>query len=153
MCWPRGNELTTGRSLEELLALRGRPPAVDVATAEHVARELYGLSARATPLDGERDRNYRLDTADGRRLVLKFIDHEADDVVVDGQSAALAHLAEQNPLLPVPRVVPTRAGELVGVATAVSCRVRLVTYLPGRLMQDVRPSDDVDLPQAGERAR
>jgi len=88
------------------LALRGRPPAVDVATAERVARELYGLSARATPLDGERDRNYRLDTGDGHRLVLKFIDHEADDVVVDGQSAALAHLAEQNPLLPVPRVVP-----------------------------------------------
>jgi 4-aminobutyrate aminotransferase-like enzyme/Ser/Thr protein kinase RdoA (MazF antagonist) len=172
--------LATGRSLEELLALRGRPPAVDVATAERVARELYGLSARATPLDGERDRNYRLDTGDGRRLVLKFIDHEADDVVVDGQSAALAHLAEQNSLLPVPRVVPTRAGGLVGVAviaggdtthgrdtvahrdaipgrdtiaggesnagagaeaTAVSCRVRLVTYLPGRLMQDVRASD------------
>ena len=162
------------------MALRGRPPAVDVATAERVARELYGLSARATPLDGERDRNYRLDTGDGRRLVLKFIDHEADDVVVDGQSAALAHLAEQNSLLPVPRVVPTRAGGLVGVAviaggdtthgrdtvahrdaipgrdtiaggesnagagaeaTAVSCRVRLVTYLPGRLMQDVRASD------------
>jgi len=191
-----------GPTMEGLLALRGRPPAVDVATAERVARELYGLSARATPLDGERDRNYRLDTADGHRLVLKFIDHEADDVVVDGQSAALAHLAEQNPLLPVPRVVPTRAGGLVGVAviaggdtthgrdtiagdgliaggeliagggsnagagadaTAVSCRVRLVTYLPGRLMQDVRPpeaaanaaadTDAVDLPQADPRAR
>jgi len=170
-----------GRSLEELLALRGRPPAVDVATAERVARELYGLSARATPLDGERDRNYRLDTGDGHRLVLKFIDHEADDVVVDGQSAALAHLAEQNPLLPVPRVVPTRAGGLVGVAviggggstagadaTAVSCRVRLVTYLPGRLMQDIlapaaaagtadaaaptATAADVDLPQADARA-
>ena len=191
-----------GSTIEGLLALRGRPPAVDVATAERVARELYGLSARATPLDGERDRNYRLDTGDGHRLVLKFIDHEADDVVVDGQSAALAHLAEQNPLLPVPRVVPTRAGGLVGVAviaggdtthgrdtiagdgliaggeliagggsnagagadaTAVSCRVRLVTYLPGRLMQDVRPpeaaanaaadTDAVDLPQADPRAR
>ena len=162
-----------GSTIEGLLALRGRPPAVDVATAERVARELYGLSARATPLDGERDRNYRLDTGDGHRLVLKFIDHEADDVVVDGQSAALAHLAEQNPLLPVPRVVPTRAGGLVGVAviagagaTAVSCRVRLVTYLPGRLMQDVRApdaaanakaaadaaDDAVDLPQMGPRA-
>src|SRR3954469_10553910 len=132
-----------GPTIEGLLALRGRPPAVDMATAERVARDLYGLSARATPLDGERDRNYRLDTGDGNRLVLKFIDHEADDVVVDGQSAALAHLAEQNPLLPVPRVIPTSAGGLVGVAviaggdtiggggstagadaTAVSCRVR-----------------------------
>jgi 4-aminobutyrate aminotransferase-like enzyme/Ser/Thr protein kinase RdoA (MazF antagonist) len=140
-----------GDTLEELLALRGRPPPVDVATAERVARDLYGLSAQATPLDGERDRNYRLDTADGGRLVLKFIDHEADDVVVDGQSAALAHLAEQSPLLPVPRVVRTLSGDLVGVApiagrddrdvTGMSCRVRLVTYLPGRLMQDVATAD------------
>jgi 4-aminobutyrate aminotransferase-like enzyme/Ser/Thr protein kinase RdoA (MazF antagonist) len=131
-------------NLEDLLALRGRPPLVETATAEVVAYELYGLTARATPLDGERDRNFRLDTADGRRLVLKFIDHEADDGVVEGQSAALAHIAEQNSLLAVPRVVPTRSGELVGVvqlagdgddATGVACRVRLVSYIPGQLMQ------------------
>src|SRR5690349_1314456 len=112
MCWPRAMTLR-GDSLEGLLALRGRPPAVDVATAERVARELYGLSARAEPLAGERDCNFLLDVADGRRLVLKFIDYEADDVVVDGQSAALAHLAEQSPLLPVPQVVRTLSGELV----------------------------------------
>jgi 4-aminobutyrate aminotransferase-like enzyme/Ser/Thr protein kinase RdoA (MazF antagonist) len=131
---------------EGLLALRGRPPAADAATAEVVAYDLYGLTARATVLEGERDRNFRLDTSDGRRLVLKFIDHEADDVVVDGQSAALAHIAEQNALLPVPRVIRTLGGELIGVVqmagvggddTAVSCRARLVTYLAGRLMQDV----------------
>ena len=80
--------LTVTRSLGGLLALRGRPP-VDAATAEAVAHELYGLTARATALDGERDRNFQLEAADGRRLVLKFIDHEADDVVVEGQSAAL----------------------------------------------------------------
>lgn len=135
-----------GASAEGLLALRGRPPTVDIPTAETVAFDLYGLTARATALEGERDRNFRLDTADGRRLVLKFIDHEADDGVVDGQSAALAHLAEQNAQLPIPRVIHTLSGELIGVVqmaggngddTAVSCRARLVTYLPGKLMQDV----------------
>jgi len=97
------------------------------------------LTARATPLDGERDRNFRLDTSDGRQLVLKFIDHEADDVVVDGQSAALMHIAETSPLLPVPRVVPL-AGAGANVGAAASCRVRLVSFVPGRLMQDVRPT-------------
>jgi 4-aminobutyrate aminotransferase-like enzyme/Ser/Thr protein kinase RdoA (MazF antagonist) len=143
-----------GPSAEGLLALRGRPPAADTATAEVVAYDLYGLTARATALEGERDRNFRLDTADSRRLVLKFIDHEADDVVVDGQSAALAHIAEQNPLLPVPRVIRTLGAELIGVVqmagvggddTAVSCRARLVTYLPGRLMQDVGPAGGPDV--------
>src|SRR5262249_29834057 len=94
----------------DLLALRGHPPEADANSAEAVARDVYGLSARATPLEGERDRNFRLETADGQRLVLKFIDHEADDVVVTGQSAVLAHLAEQNPQLPVPRVIRTRTG-------------------------------------------
>ncbi|MEA3180559.1 MAG: hypothetical protein QOI59_4082, partial [Gammaproteobacteria bacterium] len=140
-----------GSSAEGLLALRGRPPSADAATAEVVAYDLYGLTTRATALDGERDRNFRLDTSDGRRLVLKFIDHEVDDVVVDGQSAALTHIAEQNALLPVPRVVRTLGGELIGVVqmaggggddTAVSCRARLVTYLPGRLLQDVPPVGD-----------
>jgi len=120
-----------------------------VTAAEAVARELYGVTARATPLDGERDRNFRLEVGDGRRLVLKFIDHEADEVVVEGQSAALVHIAEQDALLPAPRVMPTVGGDLVGVvslaggvgdeSTGVLCRVRLVSYLPGRLLQDVAP--------------
>jgi 4-aminobutyrate aminotransferase-like enzyme/Ser/Thr protein kinase RdoA (MazF antagonist) len=146
-------------TVEGLLALRGRPPEIDAATAEAVALDLYGLAARTSPLEGERDRNFRLDTPDGRRLVLKFIDHEADDVVVDGQSAALAHIAEQNAQLPVPRVIPTRDGAglgfiggagvaaragtsgradaVAGVGAAGDCRVRLMTYLPGRLVQDL----------------
>jgi 4-aminobutyrate aminotransferase-like enzyme/Ser/Thr protein kinase RdoA (MazF antagonist) len=130
--------------LERLLALRGQPPSVDATEAEAVALELYDARARAFPLDGERDRNFRLQTSDGRQLVLKFIDHEADDVIVSGQSAVLAHLAEQDAKLPVPRVIATRAGEQVGLApiggarpaggshvAAAGCRVRLATYLPG----------------------
>ncbi len=157
VCWGRGNEdaqhrrraglMARGAGIEGLLALRGRAPLVDTATAEGVARELYGITARALLLAGERDRNFLLEVESGRRLVLKFIDHEADDVVVAGQSAALAHVAEQDALLAVPQVVPTPGGELAGVVslagggtddtTEVSCRVRLVSYLPGRLLQDV----------------
>jgi 4-aminobutyrate aminotransferase-like enzyme/Ser/Thr protein kinase RdoA (MazF antagonist) len=131
-------------NIQGLLALRGQPPKVDTRTAEAVALSVYGLTARAVSLEGERDRNFRLESSDGRRLVLKFIDHEADDVVVSGQSAALAHIAEQNAQLPVPRIIPTLTGEHIGVAQiagqtaeTLACRVRLVTYLPGRLIHDV----------------
>jgi len=132
-------------NVDDLLALRGQPPKVTPSEAEAVARTLYGLTARATALDGERDRNFRLDTSDGSRLVLKFIDPEADDTVVAGQSAALTHIAEQQPQLPVPRVIRTKAATELAVVelgargnghTPVPCRVRLVTYLPGRLIQD-----------------
>jgi Ser/Thr protein kinase RdoA (MazF antagonist) len=132
-------------NVDDLLALRGQPPKVGASDAEAVALALYGLTARATALDGERDRNFRLDTSDGGRFVLKFIDHEADDIVVAGQSAALTHIAEQNLQLRVPRVVRTRTAAELGVVAVgarenrhdpVTCRVRLVTYLPGRLIQD-----------------
>ncbi len=137
--------------LAHLLALRGQPPEADVRLAEAVARNIYGLTSRATPLAGERDRNFRLDAADGQRFVLKFIDHEADDVVVAGQSAVLAHLAEQAPQLPVPRIISTRAGADLGsvrLGTArdehLTCRVRLMTYLQGQLLQDCKPTQASD---------
>lgn len=132
-------------NVDGLLALRGQPPKVGAGDAEAVALTLYGLTARATALDGERDRNFRLDTSDGGPFVLKFIDHEADDGIVAGQSAALTHIAEQNPQLGVPRVIRTRAAAELGVVELgvrgsrhdpQTCRVRLVTYLPGRLIQD-----------------
>jgi len=123
-------------SLEGLLALRAQPPRVEADEAVRVAREVYGLKATVKPLDGERDRNFLLEAERGP-LVLKFLDREASETIVAGQSAALAHLAEQATHLPVPRAVPTLRGEPTGaVATrAGSCRVRLVTWLPGRLLQ------------------
>ncbi len=139
---------------ENLIALRGRPPDVGLQTAEAIALDLYGLKAHATGLDGERDRNFRLDSSDGRQFVLKFIDHEADDIIVSGQSAALAHLARQDPHLPTPRIVPTRTGEDVGypeVGGSRGCRVRLITYLPGTLIQNSRPASAVLLQAVGRR--
>jgi 4-aminobutyrate aminotransferase-like enzyme/Ser/Thr protein kinase RdoA (MazF antagonist) len=124
---------------ERLLALRARPPQVDARLAEAVARDMFGVVARATSLDGERDRNFRLDATDSQRFVLKFIDHEADDVVVAGQTAVLAHLAEQDPALTVPRLIRTRSGADLGVCPEADCRVRLVTYLPGRPLQERKP--------------
>ncbi|HVO45509.1 MAG TPA: aminotransferase class III-fold pyridoxal phosphate-dependent enzyme [Steroidobacteraceae bacterium] len=127
-------------SLEGLLALRAQPPRVEADEAVRVAREVYGLKATVKPLEGERDRNFLLDTDRGP-LVLKFLDREASETIVAGQSAALAHLAEQAAHLPVPRAVPTLRGEPTGIVEtrAGSCRVRLVTWLPGRLLQPPGP--------------
>lgn len=139
---------------EELLALRARPPEVGTDTAARIARDVYGLEARVTPLDGERDRNFRLEDADGRRYVLKFIDREASDEVVRGQSAALAYLAATNPQLPVPRIIPSTSGkDVVHIESGEACdvRVRLLTYLEGRPIQDLRPASPSLLRAVGRR--
>jgi len=119
-----------------LIALEACARQIDAGEAEAVARELYGLSARARPLDGERDRNFLLETPGAPRLVLKFIDPGLDEAIMDAQCAVLAHLAEQAPELPVPRLVPSRDGRTCAALSVRggSTRVRLITHLPGRLV-------------------
>ncbi|HEV2458774.1 MAG TPA: aminotransferase class III-fold pyridoxal phosphate-dependent enzyme, partial [Ktedonobacterales bacterium] len=65
-----------------------------------------------------------------------------DRDVLDMQVRALAQLAELAPDLTLPRVRPTRAGELVGTVDdpdGATHFVRLLTYVPGKLLADVRP--------------
>jgi Ser/Thr protein kinase RdoA (MazF antagonist) len=86
-------------------------------------------------LTGERDRNYRIESArDGARFMLK-ISHPAETALVaDFQTQALLHIATHDFGLPVQRIVPALDG-----APSFACDpgdglprvVRLFTYLPG----------------------
>ena len=121
------------------IALQGPPAEVTTSEAEEVARRLYGIEGAAEPLAGERDRNFRLMTDQGP-CVLKFLDVTASETIVAGQTAVLRHLAT-NCELPLPRLLPTLAGQDLGVTRTASgrWRVRLVTYLPGELLLHVHP--------------
>jgi 4-aminobutyrate aminotransferase-like enzyme/Ser/Thr protein kinase RdoA (MazF antagonist) len=124
-----------------LLALRTTPPGFTDAQAERIARDTYGLAVSVRPLPGERDRNFHLSTADRREYVLKIIDFNASPEATDCQLKVLAHLAEQDPGLPVPRVLPTVLGGEVGTVTGrdgsyVTC---LIGFLPGSLLAEFRP--------------
>ena len=76
------------------------------ADAERIARERYGIEARATALPGEIDLNFALDGAAGRH-VLKLYAPATDPELLDLQDAALEHLAGMDA---VPRLVRTRDG-------------------------------------------
>jgi 4-aminobutyrate aminotransferase-like enzyme/Ser/Thr protein kinase RdoA (MazF antagonist) len=95
-----------------------------------------------TPLSGERDRNFRLRTADGREYVLKIVDAGADPQATDCQVRVLRHLAEQDPALPVPRLIAAISGADTGVARLAggTCATSLVEYLPGELLATLKPS-------------
>jgi 4-aminobutyrate aminotransferase-like enzyme/Ser/Thr protein kinase RdoA (MazF antagonist) len=99
-----------------------------------------------TALPGERDLNFRLDTA-GAAYVLKIANAEERRAHLELQHAALAHLARREPGLALQRVVPARDGsDLMAIASAdgVEHWVRLLTFLPGRLWSEAcarrRPS-------------
>jgi len=128
-----------------LLALRSCQPSFGVAEGERIARDLYGLAVSASTLPGERDSNFRLRTADGREFVLKIQDVAADAGSTGCLVSVLDHLAEQDPALPVPRLFPTQEGEAIGRFSrdGADCATCLLSFLPGQLLADSRPSDDL----------
>jgi len=86
------------------------PTRVTAEEAARLARDLYGLEARACPLPSEYDDNFRLEAADGSVRVLKIMHPMRDPGFVDMQSSALRTIAERDPELPVPAVIPDRSG-------------------------------------------
>ncbi len=108
-------------------------PEVPLAWAMDLLARQYGLAGRLSPLTGERDRNFLLETP-AASYMLK-VSHPAElPLVADFQTQALLHIAAADPGLPVQRIVPTLAGEpsLVAQPPGGDARVtRLFSYLPG----------------------
>jgi Ser/Thr protein kinase RdoA (MazF antagonist)/murein DD-endopeptidase MepM/ murein hydrolase activator NlpD len=73
--------------------------------------------------------------------VLKIANAQETPTILDFQQQALAHIAAQSNL-PVPQVIPTRAGQLVTTVADTQQRpylARLLSYLPGKPLGDVKP--------------
>jgi Ser/Thr protein kinase RdoA (MazF antagonist) len=106
-------------------------PPVSTDEAAALARLHFGLEAVATPLTGERDRNFHLRAGDGGEYVLKVVHPAEDPAVTDFQGQALLHLAQTDPSLPVPRArLPlTVPYEVPGQPLRL---VRVYSWLPGR---------------------
>ena len=117
-------------------------PSFTLEDAETLGRRQYGVDARASLLPGERDRNFLLTAAGGERHVLKISNAEDDPLVIDLQNAALAHLAAEAPQLALQRVrysVDGAAVTSVADARGSAHLVRLLTWVPGRVLAQVRP--------------
>src|SRR5579875_1537836 len=114
--------------------LTSPPPAFTEAAARLILHDGFGLEASLTPLAGERDQNFRAETAGGERFLLKISNPVDGPDILGMQTAALAHIERADPALPVMRTRPARAGEPwteVKDAGGRDCAVRLFTYLPG----------------------
>ena len=117
-------------------------PAFSTAQAEEIAQRAFGLRASAHALASERDQNFRLRTADGSEWVLKIANPAEDPALLDMQTRALLHIAEVDPELSVPRVRTKPEGALFHEVDADDGRrfiVRLLSFLPGQLLDDAAP--------------
>ena len=117
--------------------LESTPPAFGEEEARQVLREGFGVeSSSLKPLAGERDQNFRVDTADGQRFLFKISNPADDRPVLAMQAAALSHIERVDPGLPVMRGLPTPAGEPWVEVPGPDSRTypaRLFTFLPGHV--------------------
>ena len=130
------------------MSLLQQAPRFALADAARLARDLYGLDAAASSLPSERDQNFLLvskgDLGTGGlgtvRYVLKIANAAENRAMLEAQNAAMAHVANPPGRVAVcPRVLPTVAGETIGLAPGTGHFVRLVTYLEGVPLAEIGP--------------
>ncbi|HEV8600579.1 MAG TPA: aminotransferase class III-fold pyridoxal phosphate-dependent enzyme [Gemmatimonadales bacterium] len=90
--------------------VRFERPSFGLEEAREIARERFGLAGQLVELPSERDRNFRITTAEGERFVLKLAHAEESPQVLDLQHRALEQIAERAPALTLPRLVRSQSG-------------------------------------------
>jgi hydroxylysine kinase len=116
-------------------------PKLPLEKIRQIALELYGLSGDFKSLKSDQDQNYLIQTKNGENYVIKLSNQDVDPGVIDFQLKALAHIKEQDPTLPVPRVLSTKKGTFSGIAKnydGTEHIVHVLTYLPGITLDGVK---------------
>ena len=105
----------------------------------------YGLDGELRPLLSERDQNFRLTAGDGQRYVVKIAGAAEDQKTADFQILGLLHLEARRCKAAVPKIRRTLDGAPSTTILHGETRhvVRLVSYLPGRLLADVPPTSSL----------
>src|SRR5690242_14121377 len=110
---PRRGAMTDEALLDRMALPR---PDVTASEAADILLTHYGLSGTLSELGSQQDRNYRLDTEDGR-YVLKICHAAYETQELEAQNAALHHLRAKTDVPRVPNVMASTEGhEIVPVS-------------------------------------
>jgi Ser/Thr protein kinase RdoA (MazF antagonist) len=117
--------------MESLSAIAALPPTVPQNLVARAVERQFGLAGDYVALVSERDQNFRLDLADGRRFVVKVTSLQELPETSDFQLGALQHLEGAN--VEVPSVVRTLDAAAAGFIDtgAGRHRLRVVTWVHG----------------------
>ena len=114
--------------------LRFRPPNLSEDLLKPFLVNNWKIDGDLKRLNGERDQNYRVTTADGTQYVYKIASSIEVPALVDFQVQALLHLENTNPDIPVPRMVRSANENMVETVlddTGEAYAVRVLSYIPG----------------------
>jgi Ser/Thr protein kinase RdoA (MazF antagonist) len=93
-------------------------PDFSIEQAKLLLAEHYGLDGTLSPLDSERDQNFKVSASDGGTYILKLVNAAEPLVESEFQTALLGHIGEHAPELPVPHIRKTVSGASLAEATS-----------------------------------
>ena len=102
----------------------------------------YGLSGELTPLEGEIDNNFQIQTTQGDKFLLKIYGSERDKQFLDFQEKLLLYLRNNYKDLVVPKIISTSNGNLSTFFVderGDKRNIMLVSWIPGRVWNHVNP--------------
>ncbi len=113
---------------------------MNIEQIENVLAQLYGLTGKVSPLAGEYDDNFHLETANGQEFLLKISHSKEEQANVMMQNAVLEHLGAQAQSFYYPHLQATINQEWIGHATLDHSQrmLRVFTYLPDKLMAEIK---------------
>jgi 4-aminobutyrate aminotransferase-like enzyme/Ser/Thr protein kinase RdoA (MazF antagonist) len=126
--------------------LRANLPTLPLLHVQQIAREHFDLRGDATALYGERDQNTLFREADGRAWMLKIANADEDPGAIDCQIEVLRHIQRVDPLLPVPRIRLSTAGQGTARVSALDESVHIVyalSFLDGQIAGDLALAPDL----------
>lgn len=126
--------------------------SVPLSMAESLAQRLFDVQGRATALPGYDDNNFRLESSNGERYLLKVAAAGTAEAYLDLQNQALLHIAERLPEVPWNRPLPDRGGQLLVNTEDAAGRprwVRLLTWVPGKPWSTLEAPSDAQHREVG----
>ncbi len=109
-------------------------PAVTAEDAAVILDGVFGVRGRIVELGSQQDRNFRVETEDGRRFVLKVCHADYGFQALDAQNAAMRHIGGRAgaPAVPTP-LLSVDGRDIVELdIRGELCLLRLLTYLDGQ---------------------
>ncbi len=121
-------------------------PSFTLGEIRTLVHNHYGIDGTTEPLPSYCDQNIQLDTREKGRFVVKIANRSESREVLDFQNAAMNLLSEVWSSGNVPRVIKSLAGQFLCPVVGSDGEqywMRVLTFLPGRLLSTVLPRSEL----------
>jgi 4-aminobutyrate aminotransferase-like enzyme len=125
----------------ELPITKIAPPNISEPEVKQIALEFYDLKVTVRSLVGEIGQNFHLMADDGKEYVFKIANPAETLPMLEAQNQVLEHLAEFENSFQFPQTVDSLSGKQI-IPIMLKDQyyyVRLLTFLPGTFLAEIRP--------------